>query len=47
VPALPNMLDQNKNATDSTDFTDWLGQGAPVQTCHPLGFLNPWNPWRF
>jgi len=48
---------QNKNATDSTDFMDLLkipnhvlGQVAPVQTYPLPGLLNlwnPWNPWRF
>jgi hypothetical protein len=58
VPHQPrNWRNQNKNATDFTDSTDWskipnhvLGQVAPVQTYQLLGLLNlwhPWHPWRF
>jgi hypothetical protein len=41
------MLYEELSATVIGAAPQLRHQVAPVQTYHPLGFLNPCNPWRF
>jgi hypothetical protein len=47
---LPKILDHVLGPLDGTPAgaaPQLRHQVAPIQTHHPLSFLNPWNPWRF